>query len=329
MPWFVVPASAGIRRNARSAPVLRKNGLPAAARAAWFAITSWFVAGWADAAELRVVGTDLLGLEFTKAFYEFSVRHGLELALTFDGSRPGLEQLKAGRADFGLFVLPPEDRPVPGDFETHPVGYHAVVIVAPASCPLDEITFDQLAVVFGAGEGGANSSGARWSDLGVGGDWAGEFVNALAPEVGTGIAVEYFRHKVLRDGALKRELPRFANEADLSTRFSGPPQPRVLAITAGLPPHTKMMKALKLAVGAGQPAVLATAETLHAGTYPLRLPVQFVFRVERRAEALRVAEFLFSDDAAQLLTAADVVPLPPTDRADQLRDVRPKEKSAN
>ncbi len=43
------------------------------------------------AAELCVVGTDLLGLEATQALYKFSSRAALPLVLAFDGSGPGLD----------------------------------------------------------------------------------------------------------------------------------------------------------------------------------------------------------------------------------------------
>src|SRR5947207_2450422 len=87
------------------------------------------------AAELRVVGSDLLGLEFTKAFYEFSGRNGVRLALALDGSRPGLADLKADRADLALLVLPPAELSLLDDFETRPLGYVPVLVGVPADCP--------------------------------------------------------------------------------------------------------------------------------------------------------------------------------------------------
>ena len=266
-----------------------------------------------SAADLRIVGTDLLGVEFTKAFYAFAGREGFGVTLAFDGSRPGLEQLRAGRADLGLLVLPAEQMRTLAGFETLPIGYHAVVVAAPAACPLDQITFAQLAAVFGAGAGVGNTPGVRWGDLGVQGEWAGELVTPLAPEVGTGLALEYFRHAVLRDAPLRRDLQRFATVAELSAHLRS--QPRALVIMAA--PPAAGMKPLKVAVSADQPAVPATPETLHAGSYALRLPVQLVFPTDRLREATRTVEFLHGDDAAILLERAGVVPLPPSARAAQ------------
>src|SRR3954464_9449361 len=87
----------------------------------------WFV-GIAFA-DVRVVGTDLLGLEFTKAFYEFAGRNGIKLALAFDGSRPGLDELKAERADLAIVTLPAEENAALVPFRTIPLAYHCVIVV--------------------------------------------------------------------------------------------------------------------------------------------------------------------------------------------------------
>src|SRR4051812_37620821 len=63
------------------------------------------------AADLRLVGTDLLGLEFTKALYAAAGEEGITLSVVLDGSRPGHEQLKSGRADLALLILSPGDEP--------------------------------------------------------------------------------------------------------------------------------------------------------------------------------------------------------------------------
>src|SRR5687768_7912717 len=53
-------------------------------------------------AALRVAGSDLLGPEFEAALKAFSTRTSLSVTTSFTGSRVGLEDLKAGRADVAL-----------------------------------------------------------------------------------------------------------------------------------------------------------------------------------------------------------------------------------
>jgi ABC-type phosphate transport system substrate-binding protein len=281
-------------------------------------------------AELRIVGSDLLGSEFTRALYEYAGRTAQKVTLALDGSRPGLEQLKANRAEVGLVVLPPNDTPAVAGFETEPIGYHALVVIVSNSCPLDQITFEQLARVLGAATGGGGNLGARWSDLGVSGDWAREAVTPLVPEVGagiTGITLDYLRHVVLRDGPVRRDMARYARASALAAEILA--DPHTLAIAAQLPADVKHLKALKVSTKAGHAAEFATPETLHRGDYPLRLPVHFVYRAERRTDVLRLAEFLFGEVAARALAQADIVPLPAAARAEQLRRIQLKEKPSN
>lgn len=266
----------------------------------------------ARAAEHRVVGTDLLGVEFSKALYEFAGRHGLDLALAFDGSRPGLDELKAGRADLALLVLPAGEESAAPVFQSIAVAYHRVVVIVPAGCSLPHVTFDQLAGIFGRGALRVE----RWRELGVGGDWAGSNVTPLAPEVGTGIAVEYFCHVVLRGRELKSNVIRYPDAAGLMARFSG--ETRGVALAADVPPAAPELRILPVAVEAHGPAYLPTPENLHSGDYGLGLPLRLVVRREAVPALLPLIRFLGGDEGAPHLERAGVVPLPAPRRAQQL-----------
>ncbi|MSU50931.1 MAG: hypothetical protein EXS37_17880 [Opitutus sp.] len=276
-------------------------------------------------ADLRVVGSDLLGLEFTRAFYEFSGRNGLPLALALDGSRPGWEEFKAGRADLALIVLPPEEAAPLASFRTRPLGYHSIVVLVPADCPLERITLAQLAAVFGTNAEAGSRAGLRWSELGVAGEWGGAFVAAVAPESGEGITTEYFRAAVLRGRELKSNVQRYAAGAELLRHFGG--DSRAMALAPMAPAGAKNIKVLRVAAGVSDAGVAPTPETLHAATYPLRLPLQLVFRPDRAPALTRLFEFLFGEIAAQLLERAGVTPLPALVRQAQLPSTGPGEKT--
>lgn len=277
-------------------------------RVAWLLL----VVGVATGAELRVVGSDLLGLEFTKAFYAFAGRGGVRLALTFEGSRPALEQLKAGRADLGVLILPREETAALTGFDAVPIGYLAVAVLVPAGCPVERITFAQLEKIFGGNQP------VHWSQLGAAAPWADDLVAPLLPEVGTGLALDTFRHVVLREGPWRREVPRFADRADLAAQFARPSRLLAIADAGTIPPDVKT-KLVAVAPDATAAAVLPTAENLHAGRYPIALAAQLVFRPARRADVARLAEFLLGPEAAALLPAAGIVPVPPAARAEQQR----------
>jgi phosphate transport system substrate-binding protein len=258
----------------------------------------------------RVVGTDLLGTEFSKAVYGLEGEARFKFALALDGSRPGLEALDAGRGDLALLTLPEEELPRLKEFAVIPLGYHRVVVLAPADAPLEDISLERLARVFGRDSSGP---AMRWGDLGASGDWSMTPIAVVAPEIGAGIALEFFRHVVLRDRELKPVVQRYRSEVDLARHFTG--QARPLALASTMPTNVANLKALRVAASADASAIAPTPENLHDGRYPLRLPLHIVFRRERAAELAPLVRLLLSDEAAAVLERGGVVPVPNTARA--------------
>jgi phosphate transport system substrate-binding protein len=270
------------------------------------------LAGVVAQAAVRMVGTDLLGIEATRALYEFAGRAEVPLALAFDGSRPALNQLKAGRADLALLVLTPDETPALEGFESIALAYHCVVVLAPSTVPLDQITLGQLRDVFG--ESGSNNL-SRWGDLGVAGDLAAGAIGAHLPAVGQGIAVEFFRQTVLQDRSFKSSVMRYATTAELLPRLIG--ERRGLAL-APVQPNVPGVKMVRVASRAREPAFSPTPENLHSGDYPLALPLRLVFRRGSGQTLRPLLGFMFSDEFARVLEQAQLVPLAPAARHRQL-----------
>lgn len=264
-------------------------------------------------AELRMVGTDLLGVDFSKALYDFAGRHNLTLALAFDGSRPGLDQLKAGRADLVLFALPPEEDAGLLGCESAVLAFHRVVVLVPPDAPLAKVSLDQLGGIFGTG--GAVSY-ARWGELGVAGDWSGSGIAPHAPVAGFGIAAELFRHTVLLDRSFKTNVARYESIADLPSLLAG--DSRAIILAAAPLPKAGAAKLVPVALRADDPAFLPTPENLRSGDYPLRLPLRVAFRRESARALQPLLRFLFSDELVTQLERADVVALPAASRRQQM-----------
>jgi len=272
----------------------------------------FLVTAAAQAAELRVVGSDLLGLDFSKELYAFAGRADLRLALALDGSRPGLDELKAGRADLGLLVFAPGEEAGAVAFERRTIAYHRVVILVPAAAPLEQLTLDQLGGIFGVG--GPHDL-SRWGELGPGPAWAASPITPRAPTAGAGLVAEYFRHAVLRDRAFKTNVVRYDQASELAAIFDG--ESRAIAFAAGLPSGATTAKLVALAARSGEPAFLPTLENVHSGDYPLGLPLALVFRRESAKVLLPLLRFLVSDEAAPLFERAELAPLPPAIRRQQ------------
>lgn len=260
-------------------------------------------------AEFRIVGTDLLGADFLKSLYAAAGRHGLEVAIAFDGSRPGVEALKSGRADLALLVLPEEEKDAFAEFHAEPLAYHRVVVLVPASCPVQRISLAQLATIFG-GRGGSPVN--TWGDLGATGEWSASSVVAIAPVTGAGVVLEYFRHLALGGGELRANIARYENVDELRARLVG--ESRTMALASFVPENAATMRPLAVSARPNGPAFLPTAETLHAGEYPLRLTLRLVAREERLVPLRPLVEWLRSEEAARAFERAGVVPLPVTAR---------------
>lgn len=285
-------------------PRLRRASRPALLiRAVICVLLSTAIDTAAVGQEIRLVGSDLLGIEFSKALYDFGSRESVRLALAFDGSRPGAAELRAGRANVGLLALPDEEEFVDAGYASFPVGYHCVIVLVPEGCPLESVTLDQLAGAFG-GSGAAPVE--RWIDLGVTGEWAASAVTLLAPEPGADLVTDHFRHGVLHGRALKTNVEPYANAAALARRFG--PETRGIALASRLPPGEHALKCL--AIAAGPNAHLPTAENAHRGSYPLALPLRVVFRRDAIATARPVLRFLLGDTAAAELERAGIVAAP-------------------
>jgi ABC-type phosphate transport system substrate-binding protein len=264
-------------------------------------------------ADLRIVGSDLFGTEFSKALYAAALDADLRIVVALDGSRPGLDELKSGRADVGLLALPDDGvgALAAAGLDSVVVGYHRVVVLAPAGCTATRVTIAQLAAVFG----GDALTPVRWRELGATGDWADRPVVALAPEAGRGIAVECFRHVVLHDRPLKRSVVRYEPPLSVARWFDGGHE--TLAIAAEEPVDGVAVKVLPVAAENAGPAFAPTAENLQAGNYPLRAPVCLAFRRSVAPVSRPLLRFLFGDAATRLLSRAGVAPLPVAERARQ------------
>ena len=263
-------------------------------------------------AEIKIVGSDLLGIELTRELLAFATVEAQAIALGFDGSRRGLEELKAGRADIALLVMPPASELL-AEFASVPIGYHAVMVAAPSACPLREITLPQLARAFGAEP---SPLPERWESLGAtGAAWASELVIPVAPKPGGSLLADFFGHVVLGRREWKSVTRRYATADELRLQFAD--ESKVLALAADERELPAEAKVLAVSADARGPACLPTPENLHAGKYPLGLPLRLMFRRGRGGELAAVARFFFSDAAAQCLARANLVPPPAAVRADE------------
>jgi phosphate transport system substrate-binding protein len=214
-----------------------------------------------------------------------------------------MDQLKAGRADLAVVVLPTEEESALAEFESFVFAYQLVTVLVPATLPLDQVTLEELGGIFG--EGGPSSL-SRWGDLGLAGERAISAIEPHVPAVGRGIAVEFFRHVVLHDRAFKSTVGRYATLAELPNRLQA--DGRAIALAA-VRPVDSALRAVPVALRAGEPAFSPTPENVHSGDYPLRLAVRLVCRHDARPGLAPLLRHFFSDAIAARLELAELQPL--------------------
>ncbi len=266
-------------------------------------------------AVLTVAGSDLLGPDFSAGVTAFAKRAGLTVTLKLAGSRAGLEAMQAGKADLALLVFADDEKPPAAPLVARPVAFCTAAVVVPAGLPLEQVTFRQLQQVFSASE---SSPPKFWFNLGLSpnDDWGRRPVSPILCGPGGGLSYDLFRHKVLATPALRAAVA-VADDPPAAQR-------QVIAADGGiailpLPPVGRRdLKTLPVARGSREVAFLPTAESIFSGDYPIRLPVQVVFRSDAAKRLLPLLRFLYGADAVPLWQGAQLVPLPANAREGQV-----------
>jgi len=252
-------------------------------------------------AQVRIVGSDLLGAEFSASVLRAGERLGQPVTLALDGSRTGWGRLRDGQADMALLTLPNDEAERLGAFVLEPLAYHAVWVVVAPECPARAITLAQLAQAFGRGTG----ADLRWSDLGVAGDWAQRAVRALAPGADGGVGMELFRHAVLKGGRWSEDIVHFRDGDELAARFQ---RDRHAIALVTRPPDAARFRVLAVAKQSDESAVPPSRETLSNAKYPLRLPLWLAMRPEQRDALWAWIAWWRSAEAEAALARAGLVP---------------------
>lgn len=273
------------------------------------------VASAAEEASLRVAGSDLLGTAWSEAFSAEAVTANLVLEFELKGSLPGREALFAGRADAALLAHAPELEGLDNaadefaGYRRITIAWVAAVVVVPVANPLNQLTYEQLAGVFGSS---AAQAARRWGDLGLTGEWATRPVSPLAIAPAAGLTYDFFVHTVLLERAMLPELLTLATVPEVLARVAQ--DPGAIALLPAVPATAKSVRPLLVTAVAGEIAFGPSTENIATGDYPLRLPIELVFRRGNETTVAPLLRFLASPAAVAALEQANLVPLPAVDR---------------
>lgn len=184
------------------------------------------------------------------------------------------------------------------------VGYDALSVYVHKANPLDQITLEQLAGIYG--EGG---NVTKWSQIGVTMPAGADEIIRVSRQSNSG-TYAYFREAILgkgRDFKLgSRDMQGSKDVVELVSRTPG-------AIGySGMGYQTPDVKMLRVAKKAGDTAYAATVENTLNHTYPIARPLFMYTLGEPAGAAKKYMEWVHSDAGQKIVTASGYVPLPKT-----------------
>lgn len=282
----------------------------------------WSVAQTDGITELELVGSELVAGPLTTVFAHRTGEFGIELEATFRGSYSGVLALRADVADIALLVENPHGDDLPESWVSMPLGHLAAFVIAPRQLTLDQLTFEDLSLIFGANSAVATT---RWGDFGANGRWASVPVTAHVTTPAQGLSYEIFRHRVLPTPQFKVSVREF--DSLESTREALQADEAGIAVVPWWEEGDERFKALLIGSAGGEVAFGPTPQNLSAGDYPLALTLSLVFERARAQELLPWLKFCYSDEVSRALEEANVVPLPRTQRNQLVFDLEVLETS--
>ena len=259
----------------------------------------------AVAADVKLVGSDLLRPALEKTLAEENLGADRVLRLRLDGSHTGLEDLRAGRADLALVAFRPDDPLPEGEFRLIPLAYQVVTFVVSDSNPVRQVSYAQLGGIWGEKE---PLNIRQWGDLGATGTWAQRSILPTMLDDPNMLAGDVFLHGVLTNPVFSTTVLKLSTDEELKLRVRVDTNcigmfPGVLRETAGV--HVLLVSRDASDVPFGP-----TPENIHNGDYPVRLPFYIAFSPLRSAELRPVVAALLGDAVAVSLEKAGFVAVP-------------------
>ncbi len=238
------------------------------------------------------------------------VQPGVSVEVSGGGSGTGIAALIAGTADIANCSRPFEAQEVERAKQTRggkaprefTVGWDALAVYVHKGNPLDEITFQQLAEIYG--EGG---KATKWSDLGVKMPAGADEIVRVSRQSNSG-TYAYFREAVLgkgRDFKLgSRDMQGSKDVVELVSKTPG-------AIGySGMGYATPDVKMLRVASKAGEQAYAPTVANTLNHRYPIARPL-FMYTIGEPAGAVKAyMDWVHSEAGQRIVAQSGYVPLP-------------------
>lgn len=258
---------------------------------------------------IRVEGSDTM-VNVAQAWAERYHRSHPEVSLQVlgGGSGVGIASLIAGNCDLANASRKMSEKEIAearakrhAEPLEHIVGYDALGVYVHPSNPLEEITLEQLAEIYG--EGGSIT---RWSQLVPWPAGRKDHIVRIGRQNSSG-TYEFFRSVILgktRDFALgsvdangSKDVVALVSRTPLAIGYSG------------MGYQTPEVKMLRVSPGPGKPAVAPSAENALNRSYPITRPLQIYTLGEPTGVVADYLRWIYSDEGQGVVAALGYVPL--------------------
>jgi phosphate transport system substrate-binding protein len=187
------------------------------------------------------------------------------------------------------------------------VGYDALAVYIHKDNPLDEITIEQLAEIYGE-----NGKITKWSELGIEHPACGNDEIIRVSRQSNSGTYHYFRGALLgktRDFKLgSRDLHGSKDVVELVERT-----PCAIGYS-GMGYATEHVKTLKIAKKPGEHAYGPSVETALSGEYPISRPLYMYSLGQPAGKVNEYLEWIYSDVGQKIVAESGYVPLPEEER---------------
>lgn len=267
----------------------------------------------AQAEEIRIAASDLLADYIQAPLKAYGEEQGLTFAIDTIGSLPAVDRLRSDEIDLAIIAVPKGEEVPRNEFNIYPFAYDAALIVVNESNPIGEISIAHLGGIFGSNE---EYSFNTWGDMKLSG-WGSRNIKPLAGTGEKSIALELFKYKILKDGAMK---PSVAMVKDSEIEDLLGSDAASIGIMSRVPKKGNL-KVLMVSENQGSPAFGPSDDNVHYGDYPIRLAFYIAFNPRDEPKLRPVIRELLNDEVASSLRKNNLLALPDTVRRKLLIDL--------
>lgn len=260
-----------------------------------FAAMLAFVALPLSGAPIKLSGSDIIGEKIEKELEANAANLGLELDVSMNGSRDGLDLLKKGQTDIAIIAIP-RGQPVPEGFVLVPYAHQIAAIVVNNENPLEEVSLLQLRQIF-------SSQGEKvdsWEKFGLNTANIIRNIYPLSLPLSENLALELFKNTCLDNANISSNVDVRKSSAEVLNILKS--TTNAIGIIGSIPPEgVKVLAVSDTLENNKRQAFRPTLENIQNGDYPIVLPFYIAYKKEKVKDLKPLLQLLLSDGIAKVI----------------------------